>query len=355
MADLSPQMQEAIDRNQSTNEDYSPTEKDIQYPGREGPLGPLYQNEYDPVAISYPRDLGKLGKGHSVQFNIKNIKPSGIVEKVVEGVTNFASSATRDLTEVTNAEDKTAAATEKAKKYKENVENATTGLYTQLEQTGATGAVNLIGEGYKKFASAMTQESYDGTLTTIRLYMPDSLSFNYNAQYDKLSLADALAAVPIVGKIPTKAMSILSNNALKYAGGKLGYTFNPQQQMLFEGIEFREFEMQFVFTPTSAKEAETVRQIIKTFRTAAAPTRNLAAAGFFFTPPSVFNISFFFNQEYNKFITPIRPCVLQNVTVDFAPSGWSAMRDGSPMQTSLSLSFKEIELVDRASIDNEWK
>jgi len=39
--------------------------------------------------------------------------------------------------------------------------------------------------------------------------------------------------------------------------------------------------------------------------------------------------------------------------VDYAPNGWSAMVDGMPAQTILTLSFREIDLVDRTSIEKE--
>lgn len=337
---------QAREENQASNEDYSPTEKDVQdYIDRQGPLGSLYENQYKPKSLAYPRDLGRIGKGHTVQFDIRNIKP-----------------ATADLEAIGTTANKAASDAYNSYKNKNN-NNSPSEIREGLVAAGqsiwevvnAQNRVVNFANVVKSDATKLIQESYTNELSTIRLYMPDSLSFDYNAQYDKLSLADALSAVPLVGWIPTAIMSMLNNKALKYAGGKLGYTFNPQQQMLFEGIEFREFQMQFVFTPTSKKEADNVRRIIKMFRTAAAPTRNTGAAGFFFTPPSVFNISFFFEGAYNKYITPIRPCVLQNLSVDFAPNGWSAMRDGSPMQTSLTLSFKEIELVDRESIKGEWE
>ena len=123
--------------------------------------------------------------------------------------------------------------------------------------------------------------------------------------------------------------------------------------MLFEGIDFREFDIQFVFTPTSKAEARAVKDIIKKLRYAAAPERKTASGGFFFVPPSVFEISFFFNGEHNTNIAPIRPSVLTSITVDYAPNGWSALKDGAPVQTSMSLSFKEIELIDKASIRDE--
>jgi len=40
-------------------------------------------------------------------------------------------------------------------------------------------------------------------------------------------------------------------------------------------------------------------------------------------------------------------CVLDNINVDYAPNGWAAYSDGAPVQTKLTLSFKETDIMHR--------
>ena len=134
---------------------------------------------------------------------------------------------------------------------------------------------------------------------------------------------------------------------------KLGYAFNPQEQQIFESIDFRKYEMTFTFTPISEKEANTVKEIIKTFRKHAAPTVVNKLSGFFFNPPSVFDVSFFYNGQPNYNLNAIRRSVIEDIQVDYAPNGWAAFRNGAPVQTTMTISFLETELVDRASIEAE--
>jgi hypothetical protein len=205
----------------------------------------------------------------------------------------------------------------------------------------------------KAAALAKTKPYVQSATATISLYMPDGIEFGQHASYNQIGLLDAAASIPFVGKIPSVVLSTLKNDAMRLTLNAMGYVFNPQEQVLFEGMDFRTFNMSFTFTPFSSDEAQQVRNIIKTFRKNAAPTiRTGGAQGFFYTPPSVFDISFLKGGSVNENINKLKECVLTDVTVNYAPNGtWSTYDDGMPVQTTLSLSFKEIELVDSVAIE----
>jgi hypothetical protein len=57
-----------------------------------------------------------------------------------------------------------------------------------------------------------------------------------------------------------------------------GYAFNPQQQILFEGIDFRTYTMSFTFTPYS-QEMITVNPSDHGFTAATADTDILSNSG----------------------------------------------------------------------------
>jgi phage pi2 protein 07 len=316
------------------------------------PLASLYDNPYATTSLIYPRDVGNAGKGHTVQFDIRDVVPfttsvSGVSSGAQSAVNGFlAFSKALPLQTIGNQLSQTAGAVANAPSVQAGFEAGLNGTASVI--SSVTGAIPAGTTGSSKPIS-FNPETTANIVSSIRLYMPDTLNFSQAAQYDKLSVAEAVNSVPLVGAISRA----INSGVGKLISNKLGYVFNPQQQMLFEGIDFREFDMEFVFTPTSKEEAQTIKDIITKFRYYAAPTINTSAGGFFFTPPSTFEISFFFNGQRNFNIAPIRKCVLQSVTVNYAPNGWAAMNDGAPVQTTLSLSFKEIELVDRTSIGRE--
>lgn len=343
------------------NDSYAGYDYPVDYGSHtEGPLSDLYKNPYKQNALYYPKDLGFLDKGHSVQFDIRDIVPvqTGWVKNAVNEINSVM---TNEDSLVKQATDEAAAAFKKGLNAAGQAITNPLSTYEAVSEYSSTKSSKIAGtlkDQFKKIYNNgnpnLNPQLTKSPIDTIRLYMPDSLQFDYNAQYDKLSLAEAINSVPLVGKISTAITGFLESNKLAQAvQKKVGYTFNPQQQTIFEGIDFREFQMEFIFTPTSQAEAVQVQQIITKLRRAAAPTKQTDLAGFFWVPPSVFDISFFFNRQINYSIPPIRQCVLQSISVNYAPNGWAAMKDGSPVQTAITLSFREMDLVDRNSILQE--
>lgn len=299
-----------------------------------GPLGSLFQSKYNYNSLQYPADLNSVGKGHAIVFEISQPQ-----SKSIQDVTNY-------VTDSANA-----------------IDNAIDSIKTADPETAINNAKDSLVNGVKDIFSNGASQTAAEFMTLnkdlkaiVSLYMPDTVSFQYVSDFGEVSIADAASSLPgILGKVPGFLQSVLSDNAAgKLALNKLGYAFNPQSQVLFQGIDFRTFEMSFTFSPKSAREAQQVQKIIKLFRTYAAPTIVTGAAGFFYTPPGVFNLSFRKDGKINPNINKLTDCVLLSVNVNYAPNGWSSYKDGQPVQTTMDLSFKETVLVDRTKIEQGY-
>lgn len=266
------------------------------------PLASLYGSQYSTNMLQYPADLGSSQKGHIVTFTAMKTVPSGF---------------------------------------------------------DTSNDVNLSGKNDVDEKTTLTfQPKRDIPSDVISLYMPDTLDFTYNASYTEVSLKDAAEEVaknlPFVGKAVGALTSIVDSKAAQLAASGTGYAINPQQQLLFDSIDFRSFQMSFQFTPRDSTESSTIRDIIKTFRLHAAPTLDTGIGGMFFTVPDSFIIKFTRLGNTNDYITRVKESVLTSVDVNYAPNGiWSAhLEDGSPTQINLTLQFKEIALVDSTAIQN---
>lgn len=300
-----------------------------------GPLGSLFQSKYNYNSLQYPADLNSVGKGHAIVFEISQPQSKSI-QDVANYVTDAIVSANNTINSIKTADPETA------------INNAKDSL--------VNGVKNILSNGASQTAAEFMTLNKD-LKAIVSLYMPDTVSFQYVSDFgEEVSIANAASALPgILGKVPGFLQSVLSDNAAgKLALNKLGYAFNPQSQVLFQGIDFRTFEMSFTFSPKSAREAQQVQKIIKLFRTYAAPTIVTGAAGFFYTPPGVFNLSFRKDGKINPNINKLTDCVLLSVNVNYAPNGWSSYKDGQPVQTTMDLSFKETVLVDRAKIEQGY-
>jgi hypothetical protein len=313
------------------------------------------------ASLSYPSDLNGFGsgKGHSIQFTIFPTKPadvSGTLSAAYSAMTQlYQQGLTAGQNISTSIQTNGVMATASA--YTPQAQSAISSAVTQVQNMAQNSSLNSVVTGLQTIGAtspSINPEVQAAPTAQINLYMPPSLAFGYQAQYDKLSIAEAINSVPLVGQISSALTSTLSGNAAAKAfQQKIGYVFNPQQQTLFEGIDFREFDLEFTFSPKSSNETMMVQQIIRQFRIAAAPTKVAGVAGFFWIPPSQFQLQFMFNGVVNTAIPPVRTCVLQSVNVNYAQDGWAAFNDGSPVQTVLSLSFRELDLVDSTSIQAE--
>ena len=378
-----------------------------------GPLGSLFNkktgssNQYQ-----YPNDLGtNPTRAHSVLFTIKDIDPNSLTEQKKTFLNNSQSGVSSALSSASNA-----------KGIGETIGSISTSLVS-----GATNIVNAAEGTFKGVASQGLQATLKppiGAITdNITLYMPETLNMSYNANWQEFSLTDELGKL---GRIASAAMDAYSQKdagwkenlknlaagpaGLDLAGEGLnavtggqqgsdillrsgGYAINPQLQLLYKGIGLRSFQMEFLFTPKTLTEAQTVKTIIERFTRAFLPTLQGAvkggSSGQYFTMPSVFNIKFQFhggnnntaagaainsvlgnlgavgaaiapsltpgstNGNENIYLYKVGNCVLEDLQVDYAPNGWIAYADGGPVQTRLTLSFKETDIMHRQIFDSK--
>ena len=307
-----------------------------------GPLGSLFKSKYNYQEMQYPADLNSSGKGHAIKFDMYNVDTVSL-ESLGQSVVKLGTAV------VAGAQGVTAAG------LKDKASELAAASSAAFANPGAflDKAAKNLGE-IAGIAASNTQEflkTHKTLQTSVLLYIPDTLNFSYNVEYGEISLMGAVESVPGVGQVAGKIHSIADNQLGKLVLNKLGYAFNPQAQVMFQGIHFRPFNMSFTFTPRSAQEANKVRQIIKLFRRYAAPTIIDGSGGFFYTPPGIFNLTFLKDGSENTNINKLTDAVLIGIEVNYSPVGTAFHKDGQPVQTTMDLSFQEIVLVDREKID----
>lgn len=306
-----------------------------------GPLAKLY-NKNIFTNLQYPRDLEN--KPHSVKFTV-----------LLPGDSSYQSVV------------------------------STTQIDTLFDFTNGQRTSDITKSGL--FTVQNTKRKIDSTIT---LYMPDTVNMTYGAAYQDDNLSDY--KLPFYGQLASDAISQITGQkdmvsslgnasltALAAAKGaspgginldsllpidvilqQKGLAINPQVQVLFKAVALRTFQFEFLFTPYSQEEAANVQEIIKAFKFHAAPEIGRSTGSdnpgnaIFFVVPSTFLIEYQFNGKMNENINRIGECVLESVTIDYATNGWVTFEDGSPVQTRMTLQFKEIEIVDKAKVDQGY-
>jgi len=328
---------------------------------------------YKPVFYRYPNHLDTKYQNHKIRFDILEVTSTDI-DKLGTSITSIVQSekdtvaAENANQSGANAEGQSPDAIQKLKD-KATEFGGTASLGTKKVFENLFGELNESNAAYKSGIanSGVLNKPPEKTNAVIELYTPDTLDFSSQFAYSSLNINDLIASVgsgilgsvPKVGNFMKGALASLNGegtfgNLVKLGLNKAGYAINSQQQLMFQGVEFRSFGMAFVLTPTDEKEAQTIRDIVKTFRRYSSPEIVQNTAGFLFTPPAFFEISFHHNGIENKKIPKLLRCVCTGIEVNYAPNGWSAYKDGHPAQITIGLSFQETTILDRKKIDEGY-
>jgi len=221
---------------------------------------------------------------------------------------------------------------------------------------------------------------------SICLYMPDTVTQQLVNDYDQVSLTAALgktglgvqAGSDILGTtedsvkrglgasrgtgVGAEIGGLIAEKTGNFGAGitdvllfSSGLALNPQVELLFKNIQNREFMFDFKFVPRNVKEAERIREIIKKFRFFAAPEIPSNGRGRYFIPPSEFDIEFMVGKYGNYNLPRVSTCVLQGIDVNYGSAGqWTAFQDGMPVEISMQLRFKEVEIMHKKLIDEGY-
>jgi hypothetical protein len=137
-----------------------------------------------------------------------------------------------------------------------------------------------------------------------------------------------------------------------------GIAVNNHMSMAYKGPgQFREHEFAFNFFPKSHPDAEDIRNIIFDFKNGMLPrmsgdqinTKRGALSSPFFRSPRHWDIEFFHivsgkGAVSNPYLLDIKKSVITSMTVNHDPNSIVSLHaDGTPVQTTLSLTFREIE------------
>lgn len=346
----------------------------------------LYGVNTDPNILSYPRDLNNNpAKQHVIQFTImERVEPTNqgkTIGSLATGATELASTVLDDVKNkisTTSVKDIGGILSSKGKEiYNEfSIENVTTKL--ENVSTEALTAAGKFVSG-QLTSKGVTRKSGK----RINLYIPDGLNVGYSSDYTTSSLTETLgqpyffaqlgasvkdALGKGVGNIGVNDITgnpylrqLAAQKAPLIGGAGLvgpalaaeGYAVNPQLQVLFTGIGFRQFRFEFTLTPYSQEEAETIKKIVSYFKYAAAPEIERSKyfdQGMFYRVPDPVRIAFLFAGKENLNIPKIEECVIRNVDVQYTPMGWATFADGNPVQTKMTLDLEETVLIDKNKI-----
>jgi len=267
-----------------------------------------------------------------------------------------------------------------------------TGFITHVISGGRPNESRYVKEPIKSKGSTVTVDRRPTTRmdTAIALFMPAQIQVNYGANYTDFEIG---AGAAIGGNAVSDVMNNMTLTGLQNAASKaapqigaeiiegagrlamkgigaigpgmtnLEKVFDmkrasikaPRMELAFEGISKREFNYTFKMMPKNQAEADEIRRIIFAFKSNMLPEFvDGNRAGRRLTVPNTFDISYMYNGTENPYLHKISTCVCTSLQVSYGGDRYKtfdSQGDGAPpVDTSISLGFKELELITRERV-----
>ena len=228
-------------------------------------------------------------------------------------------------------------------------------------------------------------QNFTQSKKTIALYMPASVNAKYNMEFQDAEIGVMSEAVMGVIKqiqsgagvgaalgsqannlgtaatqMGLKALDSILPGAKDLAAIERGTIIAPRMEVMFRAIQKRSFEFQFTMIPKNKVETYAIYDIVREFKRAMTPSFRMSGSVRELSFPDQFQLAYFHIDKQNTFLNKIGRCYLESADVTYggdnfithefldSPGGPSG---APPSKIALSLSFKEIETMDRSRIE----
>jgi hypothetical protein len=221
----------------------------------------------------------------------------------------------------------------------------------------------------------------------INMYMPAQVQASYNANYTDTSMGalttqamrafdqlmaknwdGAGATVANMSEAGKEMLTQLLTTTIGTIGpafgglevarqAREGKIITEKMELAFKGVPKRNFSYTFKMMPRSQTEMEEVRKIVKAFKSNMLPeltesySRKLVV-------PNTFNIQYMYVNNVNNYLHNIGECVLETMNVTYGGDRYKTFtavpgEGAPPVETTMTLNFKEFHFLTRNDVENE--
>ena len=222
--------------------------------------------------------------------------------------------------------------------------------------------------------------------TAIAMYMPASIQVTYATKYADEAIGGLAAAAASIyqgvkaGESPGKALidqlpniaDDFKKKGLTVVTGIIdgigitsgareaieittGAVVADRMELAFKNVDRRSFQYTFKMIPKNSREADEIRKIVFAFKSNMLPEMLNGRDRDTMTVPNTFNIQYMYKGKENDYVHRISECFLDNVGVTYGGDRYKTFEphadDGAPpVETAITLSFKEIEIITRERV-----
>ena len=244
-------------------------------------------------------------------------------------------------------------------------------------------------KGFSGIAESMVRVKRAPTTrleTAIAMYMPPSVNVSYAANYVDTEIGAfsvgagaaikefnrtgklAAGARSFLDTVPDELKNVAARQILgaigsiipgtqgleEVAGMATGQIIADRMELAFKGLPKRGFQYTFKMIPKSEQEAEEIRKIVFTFKANMLPEIKEGTAGRGMIVPNTFDIRYMYMNRDNDFLHKISTCVLESMNVTYGGDRYRTFPDAGdgtpPVETTMTLNFKELELITKERV-----
>ena len=133
-----------------------------------------------------------------------------------------------------------------------------------------------------------------------------------------------------------------------------GQVLNQNLELLFQGVELRQFNFSFTLTPRDVTESNTIKQIIRLFKQNMSGKKNGAnnAGGLFLSSPNIFKLCYKTGGKKHAYLNSFFPMAMKSVGVNYTNAGtYATYEDTTPVNMKMTISLQEINPIYNEDYD----
>ena len=112
-------------------------------------------------------------------------------------------------------------------------------------------------------------------------------------------------------------------------------------ELLFNGVNLRQFRFQFTMSPRDRTESGQVKSIIRSLKKNMVP--RVSGAKTFLDRPNIFELQYRKGNLNHPFLHKFKECALTNISVNYTGNNvYATYEDGTPITTIMDLTFQEL-------------
>ena len=201
------------------------------------------------------------------------------------------------------------------------------------------GAMNSIAASAMAGATEFMQGGFesltDGSASKI-------LNRTINASGGGTNIKNLLQKKLAINAVNIFGANVSLDQVLARSQGKI---FNPNMELLFDGVKLRSFNFSFKLTPRDKNESTQIKYIIRSLK------KNMSAktveqGNLYLKTPNVFELSYMRGNALHPFLNKFKQAALTDIKVNYtAENVYATYDDSTPISMILDLSFQEIQPI----------